>query len=287
MIKLIHILFFFTILISCKKHNVSSTQAVEPKLENQQIFKLYSEQVKDTFTIFVGLPEGIGSLPDTPYPVVYLLDANFYFSMVYEMLKKYNDVGLIKPLILIGIGYNNLHTMDSLRCRDYTYPQALTDYEMSTSGGAKMFLEFIKKELNPKIEKEYSVDTFKRILMGHSLGGYFTIFALLHDLSQNDVFFNGYIAASPSCHYNNNYILETYKHNHFIPNKRTQLFVTFGGLEDQEDHEIIRSDTVIKTLDELLRYKIKYHSTLFSNLGHMETAMPSFHKGLQSLLEVE
>lgn len=123
-------------------------------------------------------------------------------------------------------------------------------------------MEFIKR-IESKIEKEYSVDTFKRILMGHSLGGYFTIFALLHDLSQNDVFFNGYIAASPSCHYNNNYILETYKHNHFIPNKRTQLFVTFGGLEDQEDHEIIRSDTVIKTLDELLRYKIKYHSTLF------------------------
>lgn len=108
--------------------------------------------------------------------------------MVYEMLIKYNEVGLIRPLILIGIGYDDLHTMDSLRCRDYTYPQALADYKMATSGGAKIFLEFLKDELIPIIEKKYSVDTFKRILMGHSLGGYFTIFALLHDLSQNEVF---------------------------------------------------------------------------------------------------
>lgn len=287
MMRLIHILFFITILISCKKQDVGSIQAVESKMKNQQIFKLYSEQVKDTFKIFVGLPEKIDSLAGTLYPAVYLLDANFHFNMIYEMLIKYNEVGLIRPLILIGIGYDDLHTMDSLRCRDYTYPQALADYEMATSGGAKIFLEFLKDELIPIIEKKYSVDTFKRILMGHSLGGYFTIFALLHDLSQNEVFFNGYVAASPSCHYNNNYILETYKQSHFISNEQTNLFVAFGGLEDQEDPEVIRSETVLNTLDGLLRHKINYNSSLFSNLGHMETAMPGFYKGLQSILEVE
>lgn len=37
--------------------------------------------------------------------------------------------------------------MDSLRSRDYTYPLAIPEYEMSVSGQADKFFSFIKNEL--------------------------------------------------------------------------------------------------------------------------------------------
>ncbi len=247
--------------------------------------KLYSYSIRDTFFISVCLPENMSAERAKIYPVIFILDANLYFDVMASAIKKYSEVGLLPPAILIGIGYKNFQTMDSLRSRDLTFPKALPEYEMFVSGGADKFLGFINKELIPYIDSNYPVDKSKRVLMGHSLGGYFTLYALHRSLVSDNNSFAAYIAASPSTHYNHNFILKEFeKINLEHPNK-IKTYITFGGLEDESDADstVISSQDVLGFFALSLKEKNKmvFKGDLYSNLDHMDTGFPTFVKGVQ------
>lgn len=282
---------FFTLLIliiSCNQNNDKKVQTnvVEKKTE----IRFYSKSISDSLSLFVNLPNDYNPRQKEKYPVVYLLDANLYFDIVATVINKYSEVGLAPSVILVGIGYKDFPTMDSLRNRDYTYPVAIPEYQMAISGGADKFLNCINNELIPFIDKGYNTDTLKRVLAGHSLGGYFVAYALLQDLSGKSNNFSGYIAASPSIHYNKYYLLnqfkETPKKNGLT--KKIKAYFTFGGLEEEEnatDSSMLKQSSVSEQLSKQLAVKhssyLIYKSDIFSNLGHMETQIPTFIKGLQ------
>lgn len=274
--------------MACKQ--ITDKKDQPSKVEKQNTFRLYSKNVLDSFSIFVNLPNDYNPQQKEKYPVVYLLDANLYFDILATTINKYSEVGLAPPVILVGIGYKDFPTMDSLRNRDDTYPTAIPDYQMTVSGGANKFLSFINNELIPQIDKEYKTDTSKRVLMGHSLGGYFTVYTILQDLLGKSNSFNSYIAASPSIHYNNYYLLSqlkeivTQKYRH----KKINTYITFGGQEDAEsraDSSIVKLNDLTNQLSNLFSVKqsdyIIYKSDIFSNLDHMDTQIPTFIKGLQ------
>lgn len=274
--------------MACKQNADKKEQT--GKVEKQNTFRLYSKNVSDSFSIFVNLPNDYNSQQKEKYPVVYLLDANLYFDILATTINKYSEVGLAPSVILVGIGYKDFPTMDSLRNRDDTYPIAIPEYEMSVSGGADKFLSFINKELIPQIDNEYKTDTLKRVLIGHSLGGYFTVYVLLQDLLGKSNSFNSYIAASPSIHYNKYYLLSqlkeiaTQKNRH----KKINAYITFGGQEDAEsktDSSIMKLNDLTNQLSNLVSVRqsdyVIYKSDIFFNLDHMDTQIPTFIKGLQ------
>jgi predicted alpha/beta superfamily hydrolase len=268
----------------CCNQNSNIKQHTD-KIEESSITRFYSKNVADTFSIFVSLPNDYNEYKEK-YPVVYLLDANLYFDIVAITIKKYSEVGLAPSVILIGIGYKDFPTMDSLRNRDDTYPIAIPEYEMSVSGGADKFLSFIDNELIPYVDSKYKSDTSKRTLMGHSLAAYFTSYALLQNLVGKSKNLSYYIAASPSLHYNHYYLLDQLKKatNQKDKNKKLKTYITFGGLEDtenSEDSSMLKLNDISKQLSELLSGYIVYKSDIYSNLGHMDTQIPTFIKGLQ------
>ncbi len=284
--------FFFLGLLflttACKQNADKQNQS--SKVEKQNMFRLYSKNVLDTFSISVNLPNDYNPQQKEKYPVVYLLDANLYFDILATTINKYSEVGLAPSVILVGIGYKDFPTMDSLRTRDDTYPTAIPEYEMNLSGGADKFLYFITDELSPKIDKEYSVDTSKRVLMGHSLGGYFTAYAFLQQLKGQDNGFNSYIAASPSIHYNKYWLLNQLKvtSSSKTNQKKTNLYITYGGLEDaesQSDLSVMKLTDLTQQLSTHLSVKkfgfLNFKTDIFSNLDHMDTQLPTFIKGLQ------
>jgi predicted alpha/beta superfamily hydrolase len=253
---------------------------------------MYSRSVADSFTIFVDLPEDYDAKRKGGYPVVYLLDANFYFDIMATTIRKYSVVNLVPQVILVGIGYKDFQAMDSLRDRDYTYPTALAQYEMKTSGGAEKFLDFISKEVIPQVEQAYHCDTTRRTLMGHSLGGYFVSYALVQHLSGRDGSFHNYIAASPSLNYNHYYLLHALDtmHVQIDSTVKDRLYVTYGGLEDAEDADdstMEMNAVTLHRLGGLLSRKapgrVVYKSDIYSNLGHMDMAPPSFVKGVREI----
>ncbi|SKA36878.1 hypothetical protein SAMN04488128_104184 [Chitinophaga eiseniae] len=244
----------------------------------------FSKSVSDSFSIFISLPEDYTK--DKKYPSIYILDANLYFDIYSAILKKYSEVGLLSSAILIGIGYKDFSIMDSLRNRDYTYPAAIPEYEMTTSGKADKFLSFIYNELVPNIDTNYNIDKDKRILMGHSLGGYFTLYALQQQLFSGKNLFQGFIAASPSIHYNHYYILREFEKVKQYNGNKISLYTTFGGLENDEsnkDSTTLKIDEALLSLRNSLKSKgnIAFNGEVYSNLEHMDTPLPTFVKGLQ------
>ena len=250
--------------------------------------RVYSKSVGDSFSVFIHLPLEYNSDRQQKYPIVYLLDANLYFDIVAATMGKYEELGILPPAILVGIGYRDFSQMDSLRNRDLTYPAALPQYEMSVSGGAEKFLSFIRNELVPDVEGRFRGDTKKRILAGHSLGGYFVFYTLLQTQTGGTNFFRNYIAASPALHYNKYYLLGRLKNFPLgTASKNTSLYLTFGGLEDSEDDDepgMIKVDTLVRQLSVMMPAGIKYKADIFSNLGHLDTPIPTFIKGLHRAL---
>jgi predicted alpha/beta superfamily hydrolase len=277
----------FLLLIACNK-TVESTVNSNDSGKADLSIKYYSKVVKDTFVVSVSLPDGYQKSKKRTYPVVYILDANLYFDIMATTCHKYADIGLIPPVILVGIGYKDLQTMDSLRCRDFTFPTALAEYEMSVSGKAPQFLNFLTKELIPYFDANYSVNKKNRMLMGHSLGGYFTLYALQQQLIKKSDLFGSYVAASPSTHYNRNYLVQALQKLPLNNKHKIKSYITFGGLEDEEDGDasLLKADETLKALGVAFNEKsnIVFKGDIYSNLGHMDTPLPTFIKGLQFAL---
>lgn len=167
---------------------------------------LYSAAVNDSFYVQTQLPLAYSDSPAERYPVVVVLDANFHFPMLAASVRQYEKGGLLPPLILVGIGYRSFHEMDSLRVRDYLYPAALSADELEAPGGGERFRQFISRELLPFIDSTYRTTTRNRSLLGHSFGGYFTLYTLLSQAQSKTRDFRYFVAASPPVWYNKYYL---------------------------------------------------------------------------------
>ncbi len=245
---------------------------------------LFSESVKDSFSIFISLPKDYSKKKNKNFPVIYLLDANVYFDIVVDAMKENKS-----NAILVAIGYKDFITMDSLRNRDYTFPKVAQQNSFPVSGGADNFLTFIRSELLPYIDKTYQTDTSSRTLMGHSLGGFFPLYALKQGMLTNNNSFKNYVAASPSLEYGNNYLIKQFQTISGNDNTNQQtLLLTFGAREDSEEGgtgtEGIDNFKSFVTLLASNRFKnIKVKSEVYPTFGHMETAVPTFTKSLQGI----
>lgn len=245
-------------------------------------FIIYSSNVKDTFHISVALPDTTGREDSFRYPIIYILDANLYFDIYAEILKKYSEAGLLPKAILVGIGYKNFQSMDSLRQRDYTYPVAIPEYEMPVSGKADLFSRFISSELIPAVESRVAEDSSKRILIGHSLGGYFTMYSLLENIRHHETLFHGFIAASPSLHYNNAYLPNEFDSLSVSPGASGKLFICFGQKENEELKAGLGQpiDSFFRQLSTILvKQHISVKTANYSEMGHMDTQIPAFIQG--------
>jgi predicted alpha/beta superfamily hydrolase len=256
-----------------------SIQEDEEDLAPVPTLIIKSELVKGSFNIFVRLPKNYNRNNPEKYPVIYHVDGNAYFNHISNSVQQLNkNKEFTREPIVVGIGYENAYVMDSLRNRDYTFPEALPQDSFLLSGGGENFYQFIKSELIPQIDKTYQTDTTYRTIMGHSLGGYFTLYALMRDLYTQPLF-NNYIAASPSIFYCDNYLFKKFRG--FLTNdqrsKKLKLFMTMGQMEIGND----RSGGFAHFTQLLSDFKfLQLNTKVFKGLEHMGTAVPSFEEGI-------
>ncbi len=260
---------------------VSDTKTSEPVKSLTKDIRLYSEAVKDSFYISVQLPEGYHENPDKKYPTAYVTDANFYFPMLAGVVSQYQTAGLLPPMILVGIGYKSFPLMDSLRVRDYLYPAAIPSDEMQTPGGGRNFNSFIISQLIPHIDTDLRTDTTSRSLLGHSFGGYFSLYALLNQIENNGSTFKNIASASPSLWYNDFYLNQITEK---LQSRQTQnpisLFMSVGGLEDPTWN--ISPTTKLATSIKKAQIKhLTFSEHVYNDLEHMDVAIISFTKALQ------
>lgn len=176
--------------------------------KNSKPFVLgYTEEIESKIlsekrTINIYLPEGYKPNDTLHYPVIYLLDGGADEDFIHTVgLVQYNNFSWINrvPLsIVVGIANTD-------RKRDFTFPSQVETEKKRypSSGGSAKFIEFIEKELQPYIEKNYK-STRGKTLIGQSLGGLLASEILF----EKPQLFDQYIIISPSLWWNDGSLLK-------------------------------------------------------------------------------
>jgi predicted alpha/beta superfamily hydrolase len=247
--------------------------------ETEPSVTLKSDFSNEPFSLFVRLPRNYSKNNKQTYPVIYLLDGNVYFDPIANSVDSYIKKKKISvDPIVVGIGYENAYVMDSLRDRDYTFPNALPADSFKISGQGDKFYNFITTRIVKYIDSTFRTDKANRTIMGHSLGGYFVLYALMHQLTDTSIFHN-FIAASPSIYYHNNYLINEIGRSptNQRDKEKIKLYLTIGQLEILES----QSNDFEKLSKTLIAKTINIQTEIYKNLEHMETAIPTFENGIQ------
>lgn len=258
-----------------EKDDLTTFLTMDPFVQSS--FDFYSNSVKDTFKIFTCLPQKYDTNKET-YPVVYILDANVAFDMISTLMKLISNGLDCKQAIYIGVGYKNFMIMDSLRGRDYSYPEK---EGIPGSGGGKLYTAFLQNELIPYIDSLYR--TGDNTLIGHSLGGYYVFYNMLSTALSGKPMFKNYIAGSPFV-INDKYLIDQEQllatKTDYLPIK---LFMCSGTIGDTDSMLLVFSDVFKKR-----NYKgFEFKSIELKGFDHMDALFPTWTKGLRYVLTNE
>jgi uncharacterized protein len=179
---------------------VSAQQAEQkyPKVTigGSEMRSLHSVETGRDYDLYIHVPAEFEK--DKKYPVVYILDGQWDFKLMDSVLGGLAYDKFVPPMVLVGITYSGADPdYNSLRAMDYT-PVAGPP---KGSGDAAKFYAFLKDEVIPFAEQNYPADPKRRVLMGSSFGGLFTLYGMFKDPG----LFSRYMAASPAVSYGDRY----------------------------------------------------------------------------------
>ncbi|NIJ42980.1 hypothetical protein FHS78_003288 [Parvibaculum indicum] len=154
--------------------------------------------------VFVATP----GVPPPPggYPVLYMLDGNAWIASAAEALHfqaRFARESAIEPFIIVAVGYPGDDPINMGRRAYDLLPKHrspklgakfMQGAPWHQPGGADAFLDFLSGPLRRAVAARYPVNPGRRILWGHSFGGFFALHALL----TAPHVFDGYAALSPS-----------------------------------------------------------------------------------------
>lgn len=230
----------------------------------------YSYSVGDYYTIYVSLPGTYSD--DSVYPVIYLLDADWYFDGSHERIDKGGVKGIVSRLtengdmpevILVGIGYPE----ENQRGRDFLMAPV-------------HFYRFLKDELIPFVDSEYNTNLEGRTLVGHSDGGFFTMYALFR-YNPSDVIFTNFISISGDFSKVDRYLFteEISMVNRVGNVLPVTLYMAVGRQE--EERFISTNDEMTEKLESRHYTGFRFKSKKYYGLDHGTVVSPAVEDGLQ------
>ena len=196
-------------------------------IPNTEVRTLRSSATGRDYDIYVFFPDGYAKDAGRKFPVVYVLDGQWDFKLLASVYGGLFYDKFVPEMVLVGVTYTGAGPdYDALRAMDYTpVPEA----RLPGSGDAPKFLAFLKSELMPFVESNYRADPSRRVLLGSSLGGLFTLYAMFSEPK----LFSGYVAASPAVTYGDRFSFKQeadYAARH--KDLPARLFISVGEIED-------------------------------------------------------
>lgn len=181
-ITFIYFLLICSLFTGCKQ---------EAPLPLEHTFTITSNILNEERTCLIKLPTSYNeaTASNKNYPILILLDGSSHFKItttaVKELSSEINSETSIAETIIVAIENTD-------RERDFTVTKIKTR-RTNTTGGGKNFMSFMEEELLPYLDKNYRTRP-NRTLIGHSLGGLFTLNVYLDKNSA----FNSFISIDPS-----------------------------------------------------------------------------------------
>lgn len=206
---------------------ITLSQVKSGKIIIGEKITIYSKVLNENRTILIRIPKDYDK-SGKKYPVMYLLDGEFFFQQASAAVNFLSECGYIKnkpvpEMIVVGI-------VNVDRNRDYTptyAPEQLRVLRYPTSGKSEKFLEHLVSEVFPLIESKYRTQPF-RLLSGWSFGGLFAVTTFF----EHPECFSAYLAISPSLWWDEDMYLK--KAESFLERRQITdkpLTVTLGALE--------------------------------------------------------
>jgi predicted alpha/beta superfamily hydrolase len=242
-----------------------------------------SQVLKEERILLVHLPRGYRE-SKRKFPVLYLLDGEFFFQQATAAVRFLSECGYLGALWnrnylapqLIVVGIVNVD-----RNHDYTptHRETIGSSRFPTSGGAAKFLKFFETELIPFIDSRYRTHPY-RVISGWSLGGLFTLHAFLN---KPDLF-DAYIAVSPSMWWDNQ--LPVNQAEALIKKGKINtkpLVVTLGSQEKGSSMERPITGRLVPLLKNGPQKIPNFHFLEIEGENHFHTPYKGFYEGLRAL----
>lgn len=144
---------------------------------------IHSSQADDDYPLTILLPPDHD--PAQPLPLVLVLDGRWHQQRVADEVAATGTAAIV-----VGIGN------DEVRDRDFIPPEFNDPWGLPP-GAADRYFDMIRYELLPTLEAAYAIDTERRYIVGHSLGGLFVGYALMSDDADAPTF-RGYFSSDAS-----------------------------------------------------------------------------------------
>ena len=236
-------------------------------LRNTQLRPLPRSANGRDYLLYVALPPDYATAPDKKYPVLYICDGYWDFTLINGFYGNLIYDRVAPHFIIVGFGYPGAHTNE-----EYNVLRQ-PDYAPAPEGRAAEFLRVVEHEIIPFIEKEYRADPSFRVLSGNSLGGCFSLYAML----ARPGLFQAHIAASPAVPKS----LVTLEEKFFASgqNLPARLFLT--GAEKESPDFLANIQRFNKRLAQRHYAGLAYSWRLIDGEGHTGTKAESYNRGLR------
>lgn len=203
---------------------LTAAQAQQPVvLPNTFTRALHSNVNGADYQLTIVLPPGYDKAPDKRYPALYVMDGNHWAQLLAVLLPRFVAKAGYPPIIVVGVDYPGA----TGRYQDYG-PVSQRYFPVPQNRGAANMMRVMKEEIIPLIDKSYRTDPQNRGIGGHSMGGFFTAYALLHAADT----FNRFWISSPSLFYDDEVLFKDFES--FRRQRITQplyVFTDTGGDE--------------------------------------------------------
>ncbi len=260
--------FLTAFVMACGLVSPAVAQTLDPVAgERPEARSIASAILSEERRIFVHTPSDYDNSTER-YPVLYVLNRDENFDLAVHLAEYLADKGAIPPLIVVGVP----HAGGSIGNAEYVPFDGA-----EPSPRADRFLRFLTEELAPHLEARYRTHP-SRILIGHSLAGLFTTYALLEAPDA----FDAYLALSPSFHHGPPMIEAVRSRGARIGEGRSRvLYMSLGG----EEYHRVRApfDEMVEVLDAVAPGTLRHHLGFEAHLDHRAVPLVGMHNGLMSV----
>ena len=267
-------------------------------------YALTSRLVDQTFIVDVARPT-LPTPADRPLPVIYVLDADGAFGVTAQTARMLQmEAAGLPPVLVVGVGYRYSSPKlaraehGAWRTRDFSpsldrfsaphtrAALAEAGYEAEVRyGGAAAFLAFLTEELRPFIAACYATNPSDQTLVGMSLGGLFSLYALF----QAPAAFNRHLIVSPALWWDERIIFaEEAAYAEIATDLPAKVFLGVGASEEADGAPYWPVSN-LAALDAALRGRRypELHLThhVFPDETHMSVYPGAVSRGLRALFK--
>jgi len=256
-------------------HAQSQFSSAKPIIKE---YNISSRVLNEVRKITIYQPPVLPVYSNVVSPVIYTLDGEYHADFIVSLINYVSERFVMMPPITV-VGIENIPGQTG-RNRDMTPLIAKDSSVYKTSGGAEKFLQFIREEVFPLVEKDHNKTPY-RVLVGHSLAGFLT----MHCFLQHPEMFNAYLASSPAMHMDNSIYLKIAEEKiNNTTERNNRLFFNVA----HEDVPYLRN---AKKIDSLLQAKklkgLSFQFQYYPKETHGTVYMKSFYDGLHYIFQMD